>query len=105
MNNQYVRIHLRQSILIGHGQTSRYAKVITGIRKLGHDERLGNGEQLLAFTVNGYVSGGINNFHIEVVEPHMMLLAGNNILSIEEMAIKEQEQPTAYRCPSCTCNS
>ena len=69
MNNQYVRIHLRQSILIGHGQTSRYAKVITGIRKLGHDERLGNGEQLLALPVNGYVSEGITNFLIEVIKP------------------------------------
>ena len=104
MNDQlYVRIHLRQNILVGHGQTARYAKVITGIRKLGHDERLGSGEQLLAITVNGFVTGSINNFHIEVVEPHAMLLAGNNILSIEDMA-PEQEQPTAYRCPACSCN-
>ena len=108
MNNQYVRIHLRQNIMVGHGNESRYAKVLTGIRQHGLDERLSNGEQLLAFTVNGYVTGGINNFHIQVVKPHKMLLAGNNILSIEDMAIEEQEhpeQPTAYRCPACSCNS
>ena len=96
-DHQGIRVHLRQNIMVGHGQEARYTKVITGIRQHGLDERLTSGEQLVAITVRGYVTGGINNFHVEPVEPHVHLLTSSNILSIEDMVLARDAHCEA--CP------
>lgn len=87
-NNQQIRVHLRQIIMVGHGSQARFAKVLTGIRQHGLDERLSNGEQLVAVTIDGYIAGGNGQgFHVTEIESHVHLLAGDNILSIENMAL------------------
>lgn len=99
-DHKHVRIHLKQVIMIGHGKEARYAKVVTGIRRHGLDEQLSNGEALVAIDVYGYVTGIQNSFRVTPVDSHTYLLAGNNILSIEDMALAPEEMHLEYCPPS-----
>lgn len=86
-DHQHVRVHLRQAILVGHSPGARYAKVLTGIRQPLLDQRLTNGEQLIAVDVFGIVTAGRNTFEGTPFPPHTHLLASYNVLSIEDMAL------------------
>ncbi len=86
-DHTHVRVHLRQVIMVGDGNQARYAKVLTGIRQPLFNQRLSNGEALVAVDVYGCVTGGTNSFRVTPVEPHTHLLAASNILSIEDMAL------------------
>ncbi len=87
-DHQHVRVTLRQVIIVGGGPSARYAKVLTGIRQPVLDERLCDGEAMVAVDVHGYVTGVSRSFRVTPVEPHTYLLSGYNILSIEDLALE-----------------
>ena len=86
-DHKHVRVHLRQIIMVGEGPQARFAKVLTGIRQPLLDERLCGGEALVAVDVYGCVTGASNSFRVTPVKPHTHLLAGDNILDIEDLAL------------------
>lgn len=79
-----VRIHLKQAILVGHGKEARYAKVLVGEQEALLDEGYPN-QTIVVATVIGYV-WGYKGFNLEA--PTRMRLAHSNILAIEDAKVE-----------------
>lgn len=81
-----VRIHLKQAILVGSGEEARYAKVLVGKREpmTVADEGYLN-KTIMTVMVIGYV-WGYKGHTLE--EPTRMRLASSNILAIEDVKVE-----------------
>ncbi len=77
-----VRVHLKQAILIGYGKEARYSKVLLGERQ---QVEVHDTVQFQSFVIIGFVHGyqGYN-----LAQPTRIAVADKNILAIEDAKIE-----------------
>lgn len=97
-DNNLVRVHLRQVMLIGWGEAAQYSHTLVGERQPLADEQHGK-ENFVAINVTDFVRGGVSR---NLERPALHLLAASNILSVEK--VRADSQLTRCRPhgrPSC----